>query len=211
MDLRTTYLGIRLPHPLIVGAGPLGDDLDRVQGARRRRGVDAGAAFAVRGGNHRRADGRIPQQRNSTASRSPRRGHLRPNRSSRSAPTNTSSICGRQVRRRHSRHGVAQRSHTGRLDFLRQAARTGGCGRPRAAHLSRRQRHDIERGRRGTAGDRHRARGEAQPSHSGRRQACAAPDGLRAFRQAARRRPAPTGSCSSRASTAWTSTSMSST
>jgi len=28
MDLSTTYLGMRLPHPLIVGAGPLGDDLD---------------------------------------------------------------------------------------------------------------------------------------------------------------------------------------
>ena len=27
-DLSTTYLGLRLPHPLIVGAGPLGDDLD---------------------------------------------------------------------------------------------------------------------------------------------------------------------------------------
>ena len=28
MDLSTTYLGMRLPHPLIVGAGPLGDDVD---------------------------------------------------------------------------------------------------------------------------------------------------------------------------------------
>ena len=28
MDLSTTYLGMRLPHPLIVGAGPLGDDID---------------------------------------------------------------------------------------------------------------------------------------------------------------------------------------
>jgi dihydroorotate dehydrogenase (fumarate) len=28
MDLSTTYLGMRLPHPLVVGAGPLGDDLD---------------------------------------------------------------------------------------------------------------------------------------------------------------------------------------
>ena len=31
MNLETTYLGMRLPHPLIVGAGPLGDDLDRVR------------------------------------------------------------------------------------------------------------------------------------------------------------------------------------
>jgi dihydroorotate dehydrogenase (fumarate) len=31
MDLSTTYLGMRLPHPLVVGAGPLGDDLDVVR------------------------------------------------------------------------------------------------------------------------------------------------------------------------------------
>jgi dihydroorotate dehydrogenase (fumarate) len=42
MDLGTTYLGMRLPHPLIVGAGPLGDDLDRV-----RQLEDAGAAMLV--------------------------------------------------------------------------------------------------------------------------------------------------------------------
>jgi dihydroorotate dehydrogenase (fumarate) len=42
MDLGTTYLGMRLPHPLIIGAGPLGDDLDRV-----RQLEDAGAAMLV--------------------------------------------------------------------------------------------------------------------------------------------------------------------
>ena len=42
MDLGTTYLGMRLPHPLVVGAGPLGDDLDRV-----RQLEDAGAAMLV--------------------------------------------------------------------------------------------------------------------------------------------------------------------
>jgi dihydroorotate dehydrogenase (fumarate) len=42
MDLSTTYLGLHLPHPLIVGAGPLGDDLDRV-----KRLEDAGAALIV--------------------------------------------------------------------------------------------------------------------------------------------------------------------
>ena len=31
MDLSTTYLGKRLPNPFIVGAGPLGDELDRVR------------------------------------------------------------------------------------------------------------------------------------------------------------------------------------
>ncbi|MBK7876237.1 MAG: dihydroorotate dehydrogenase-like protein [Planctomycetes bacterium] len=42
MDLRTTYLGFELPHPVIVGASPICDDLDLV-----RRAVDAGAAAIV--------------------------------------------------------------------------------------------------------------------------------------------------------------------
>jgi dihydroorotate dehydrogenase (fumarate) len=42
MDLSTTYLGMRLPHPLIVGAGPLGDDPDTVRALE-----DAGAAMLV--------------------------------------------------------------------------------------------------------------------------------------------------------------------
>src|SRR4051794_32510358 len=42
MDLSTTYLGMRLPHPLIVGAGPLSDDLDLVRALE-----DAGAAMFV--------------------------------------------------------------------------------------------------------------------------------------------------------------------
>jgi len=42
MDLSTTYLGMRLAHPLIVGAGPLGDDLDTVRALE-----DAGAALLV--------------------------------------------------------------------------------------------------------------------------------------------------------------------
>lgn len=42
MNLSTTYLGMRLPHPLVVGAGPLGDDLDTV-----KQLEDAGAAAIV--------------------------------------------------------------------------------------------------------------------------------------------------------------------
>jgi dihydroorotate dehydrogenase (fumarate) len=42
MNLGTTYLGLRLPHPLIVGSGPLTDDLDSV-----RRLEDEGAAALV--------------------------------------------------------------------------------------------------------------------------------------------------------------------
>jgi len=42
MDLRTTYLGFRLPHPLIPGASPLADELE---GCRRLE--DAGAPMIV--------------------------------------------------------------------------------------------------------------------------------------------------------------------
>ena len=42
MELSTRYLGFDLPHPLIVGASPLADDLDTV-----RRLEDAGAAAIV--------------------------------------------------------------------------------------------------------------------------------------------------------------------
>jgi dihydroorotate dehydrogenase (fumarate) len=42
MDLSTTYLGLRLPHPLMPGASPLVDDLDDV-----KRLEDAGAAAIV--------------------------------------------------------------------------------------------------------------------------------------------------------------------
>jgi len=42
MDLTTTYLGFRLPHPLIPGASPLADELDGV-----RRLEDAGAPMIV--------------------------------------------------------------------------------------------------------------------------------------------------------------------
>jgi len=42
MDLSTTYLGFKLPHPLIAGASPLGGNLDTV-----RQLEDAGAAAIV--------------------------------------------------------------------------------------------------------------------------------------------------------------------
>jgi dihydroorotate dehydrogenase (fumarate) len=42
MNLTTTYLGMRLPHPLIVGAGPLTDDVDTV-----KQLEDEGAAALV--------------------------------------------------------------------------------------------------------------------------------------------------------------------
>ena len=42
MNLKTTYLGLELQHPLMPGASPLADDLDSV-----RRLEDAGAAAIV--------------------------------------------------------------------------------------------------------------------------------------------------------------------
>ena len=42
MDLSTTYLGLRLPHPFMAGASPLVDHLDTV-----RRLEDAGSAAIV--------------------------------------------------------------------------------------------------------------------------------------------------------------------
>jgi dihydroorotate dehydrogenase (fumarate) len=42
MDLSTTYLGLKLPHPILPGSSPLSDDLDAV-----RRLEDAGAAAIV--------------------------------------------------------------------------------------------------------------------------------------------------------------------
>jgi dihydroorotate dehydrogenase (fumarate) len=42
MDLRTTYAGLTLRHPIVVGASPIVDDLDLV-----RRAEDAGAAAIV--------------------------------------------------------------------------------------------------------------------------------------------------------------------
>jgi dihydroorotate dehydrogenase (fumarate) len=42
MDLSTTYLGLKLKHPIIVGASPMSSDLDQV-----RRLEDAGAAAIV--------------------------------------------------------------------------------------------------------------------------------------------------------------------
>ena len=42
IDLKTQYLGLTLPHPVMTGASPLSDDLDGI-----RRLEDAGAAAIV--------------------------------------------------------------------------------------------------------------------------------------------------------------------
>jgi len=59
MDLSTSYLGLRLANPLVVGASPLCDDLDMV-----RRLEDAGAAAIVM---HSVFEEQITRERNRTA------------------------------------------------------------------------------------------------------------------------------------------------
>src|SRR4029453_2488342 len=58
MDLTTTYLGLKLPHPLMPGASPLVDDLDTV-----RRLEDEGAAAIVM---HSPFEGQIPPEQGAT-------------------------------------------------------------------------------------------------------------------------------------------------
>ena len=186
MDLSTTYLGMRLPHPLIVGAGPLGDDLDTVRALE-----DAGAALLVlRSLYEEEITGEQMDAFLSAESHNDsfaEAGTYAPDsdRGARSrrvpGPSAADQIC-----RPDSGHGVAQWRHAWRMDFLRQTARGGRRGRPRAPPLSRRQRHDVQRRRRRASGGRDRAGGEAQPPHSGRRQTGAAPHRLRALRQPAR-------------------------
>ena len=210
MDLSTTYLGMRLPHPLIVGAGPLGDDLDVVRALE-----DAGAAMLVLRSLYEeeitgeQMDAFFNAESHSdsfaeAASFAPEPElALGPDEYLEHLRLIKSAVA-------HPGDGVAQRRHARRLDLLRAAARAGRRGRPRAAHLSRRQRHDVERGRSRTSGHRDRARGEAQPCasrspSSSRRSSPPSP-----ISPSSSTRPAPTGSCCSRAFTASTSTSRSS-
>jgi hypothetical protein len=60
MNLATTYLGFRLPHPFIVGSGPLADDIGMVCQLE-----DAGAA-AFRTALRREHEGRFGLLRNSS-------------------------------------------------------------------------------------------------------------------------------------------------
>ena len=43
MDLSTTYMGMKLPHPMMAGASPLSDEIDTV-----RQLEDAGSSAIVR-------------------------------------------------------------------------------------------------------------------------------------------------------------------
>ena len=47
MDLSTTYLGMKLPHPMVAGASPLSDEIDSVRAPRRRRIGGHRSALAV--------------------------------------------------------------------------------------------------------------------------------------------------------------------
>ena len=93
MSLATTYLGMRLPHPLIVGSGPLTDDLATVRALE-----DAGAAAFVLPPLY---EEEIAGEQMSaffhseaTATPSPRPRATLPIPSRRSGPTSTSSTCG---------------------------------------------------------------------------------------------------------------------
>ncbi len=210
MDLSTTYLGMRLPHPLIVGAGPARRRRGHGSRARRRRGLADRPAFAVRGRNHRRADGRdAPRREPQRVVPRVRQLRARVDNGARSRRIPRASPADQECRRNPG-DGVAQRRHAGRLDLLRQADRGGRRRRTRAAHLPRRERYDQERGRRRARGDRDRARREAHDPYSDRHQDGAAPHGLRDITRNSSTQPGPTGSSCSRASTGSTSTSRSS-
>jgi len=103
MDLSTTYLGFKLPHPLMPGASPLVDDLDTV-----RRLEDAGAAAIVMHSlfeeqithealGHQAA---IDMHEESFAEAM---SYFRDPRSTGSAPISTSSSCARSRRRSRCR------------------------------------------------------------------------------------------------------------
>ena len=152
MDLSTTYLGMRLPHPLIVGAGPLGDDLDTV-----RELEDAGAALLVL---------RSLYEEEITGEQMDAFLHAESHSESFAeaesfAPEPLLALGPEEYLEHlrlvkdaveHPRDRVAQRRHAGRLDLVRAAGRAGRRRRPRAAHLSRGQRHDAQLGRGRAAG-----------------------------------------------------------
>ena len=113
MDLTTTYLGLKLPHPLMPGASPLVDDIDTV-----RRLEDAGAAAIVMHSLFEEQIAREQVATSSTPSPRPvlRRGaHLlpeprgvppRPRRVPRAHPQG-------EAGRLRARHRLAQRHTTG--------------------------------------------------------------------------------------------------
>ncbi len=209
MDLRTTYLGLPLAHPLMPGASPLVDDLDTV-----KRLEDAGAsadrhALAFRGADLPRARG--------DASRDGRpRGVLRGG--------DVLFPLGRGVRPRtrpvpradpedprdrlRSRHRVPERRDGFRLAEICEAH--AGCwrARARAEHLPHRR--GPER-----PGDDDRARGrehpperQARPRDPGRRQA---PAVLHARSRTSRGSSTTLGRTASSCSTASTSRTSTST
>ena len=115
----------------IVGAGPLGDDLDIARALRRRR-RDARAALAVRGGNHRRADGRLRQRRAHSPDSFAEAGQLRAEPLIALGPDEClEHLRSGRGRVRHSGDGVAQR-HARRAAGSRYA-RTDRASRRRTA------------------------------------------------------------------------------
>ena len=111
---------MRLPHPLIVGAGPLGDDLDTVRALE-----DAGAAVIVlRSLFEEEITGEQMatsfNTSSATANRSPRRAASSPSSMLALGPDEYLEHLRRgEGRGRHSGDRVAQRQHARRLAVVR--------------------------------------------------------------------------------------------
>ena len=210
MSTATTYLGLRLPHPLIVGAGPLTDDLDMV----KRLEDEGAAAFVLRPlfeeeitGEQMGAFFHSESHDDSFAEAT----SYAPDPEAALGPDEYLEHL-RRVKAAVVLSGdrVAQRRDPRRLDRLRPPPGGGGRRRPRAGPLSRGQRPHGERGRGRGADDRDRARGEAGRSASRWRSSsrpCSRPSPTSPGSSTPR---GPTVSCSSPASTGSTSTSSSS-
>ena len=142
MDLSTTYLGMRLPHPLVVGAGPLGDDLDTVRALE-----DAGAAMLILRslyeeeitGEQMDAFFHVESHSDSFAEA----GSYAPEPVLALGPEEYLEHL-RLIKRRspHTRDGVTQRCDARWLDLLCPTTRASRRRWSRAPHLSRCQRHD---------------------------------------------------------------------
>ena len=188
MDLSTEYLGFKLPHPLVPGSSPMGDDLDTVKrledaGAPAivlrslfEEQIDAGADGRPRlpgrpGGVVRGGDDLLPEP-----------GALRPQH--RLVPRAPAQGEGGGE---DSGHRLAERGDARRLGQLRPPDAAGGGRRARVERLPPGHRPGDQRCGDRAADGRDRPPGEAGDLDPARREDFAVPLGARARRAAARR------------------------
>ena len=210
MNLASSLMGLRLPHPFVAGASPLGRDLDTV-----RRLEDGGAAAIVLPSLFEEQithGGRRPHPARRSARRTIRgRAQALPGRrpTTRTRRTSTRSTCRpREGRREHPRHRLAQRHHGRIVAHVLAPDRAGRRRRDRAEHVRSRSPTSAISG----AAVEHQLvqrdrRPEALSEDPDRGKAVAILRVRRATSPAAWIRPAPTRSCCSTASTSRTSTS----